>query len=361
MKKTNQKSNSGITLIALVVTIIVLLILAGIAISMLSGDNSILQKTTETKEINGEAEIKEKIQLAYMASYGADGNMDPTKFFNELNKMDGTTVIGPVSNGKAAFPITVITKKNTYEIDDKGNVETITPGLYYAGTNEMIMSWEELIDSSSEMLTLNNGVLTKSTFNVSNKVDKKGNTVGNQNVKLVIAPGVTSISESGMWRISQLAEVKLPNTIESIGNYAFSESPDLKSVTVLSGVVGEGAFRRENRLEEVILCNQVTSIQNSAFESNSKLKNIDIPDSVTTIGTGLFDFNSQYNISIGDGITEITKYTLRSSNCSSPCLVENVVLGNGITKIPADMFRNYCPILKSIKIGTILNLKLKKL
>ena len=38
-KKKNLKPNKGITLIALVVTIIVLLILAGISISMLTGQN----------------------------------------------------------------------------------------------------------------------------------------------------------------------------------------------------------------------------------------------------------------------------------------------------------------------------------
>ena len=47
----NRNTNEGITLIALVVTIIVLLILAGISISMLSGDNGILQRAAEAKEI----------------------------------------------------------------------------------------------------------------------------------------------------------------------------------------------------------------------------------------------------------------------------------------------------------------------
>jgi len=48
-KKKALKTSNGITLIALVVTIIVLLILAGISISMLSGDNSILQRATDAK------------------------------------------------------------------------------------------------------------------------------------------------------------------------------------------------------------------------------------------------------------------------------------------------------------------------
>ena len=44
-----MKRDKGITLIALVVTIIVLLILAGISISMLTGQNGILKRATEAK------------------------------------------------------------------------------------------------------------------------------------------------------------------------------------------------------------------------------------------------------------------------------------------------------------------------
>ena len=47
-----RKNNRGITLIALVVTIIVLLILAGISISMLTGQNGILNRATEAKELS---------------------------------------------------------------------------------------------------------------------------------------------------------------------------------------------------------------------------------------------------------------------------------------------------------------------
>ena len=45
-----RKENEGITLIALVITIIVLLILAGITIATLTGNNGILTKTNEAKE-----------------------------------------------------------------------------------------------------------------------------------------------------------------------------------------------------------------------------------------------------------------------------------------------------------------------
>ena len=62
MKKV--KEGRGITLIALVITIIVLLILAGISISMLSGDNSILSRAAEAKEKTIGAQNEEQTKLA---------------------------------------------------------------------------------------------------------------------------------------------------------------------------------------------------------------------------------------------------------------------------------------------------------
>ena len=61
--------NNGITLIALVITIIVLLILAGVAIAMLSGENGILKKATDAKTKTDEAqtnEVRDLQELEYV-------------------------------------------------------------------------------------------------------------------------------------------------------------------------------------------------------------------------------------------------------------------------------------------------------
>ena len=59
MKKiTKEQTEKGITLIALVVTIIVLLILAGRSISMLSGDNSILTKAGDAATLTEISRIR---------------------------------------------------------------------------------------------------------------------------------------------------------------------------------------------------------------------------------------------------------------------------------------------------------------
>lgn len=71
-----MKNQKGITLIALVITIIVLLILAGVTIAMLTGNNGILKKATDATDATGQAEAKEAVQLA-LSTILANQN-DPT-------------------------------------------------------------------------------------------------------------------------------------------------------------------------------------------------------------------------------------------------------------------------------------------
>ena len=65
--------NKGITLIALVVTIVVLLILAGITISLVFGSNGVIQKAQDSKEQTEIGEMREKLEMAKVPVY-ADGN-----------------------------------------------------------------------------------------------------------------------------------------------------------------------------------------------------------------------------------------------------------------------------------------------
>ena len=62
--KKMQKEIKGITLIALVITIIVLLILAGVSIAMLTGENGILNQATNSKEATEQAKVEEMVNVA---------------------------------------------------------------------------------------------------------------------------------------------------------------------------------------------------------------------------------------------------------------------------------------------------------
>lgn len=95
MLKGTLKRNKGITLIALVVTIIVLLILAGISISMLMGQNGILNRAAESKREHTVAQEREAIAIAYSASMNVDniGKVTGLELQNELDKIMKNTAV----------------------------------------------------------------------------------------------------------------------------------------------------------------------------------------------------------------------------------------------------------------------------
>ena len=85
------KKQKGITLIALVITIIVLLILAAVTINALSGDNGILKRATEAKQKTRRADALEKIRLAVMtATANGVGEANPDDLKAELEKAGAT-------------------------------------------------------------------------------------------------------------------------------------------------------------------------------------------------------------------------------------------------------------------------------
>lgn len=66
VEKLGAKQEKGITLISLIITMIVLLILAGVSIAMLTGENGILKRAEDVNAISAMAELREKVALAQM-------------------------------------------------------------------------------------------------------------------------------------------------------------------------------------------------------------------------------------------------------------------------------------------------------
>ena len=118
-----MKNNKGITLIALVITIIVLLILAGVSIAMLTGSNGVLTRATEAKDENTRAAIADKVNMSIQAAYTAYIADDPTTttqmpIKNIVDQYNAdyktTTVTKPASEGSDA--IEVIDNGVTYTV-----------------------------------------------------------------------------------------------------------------------------------------------------------------------------------------------------------------------------------------------------
>ena len=114
----NQKeAQKGITLIALVITIIVLLILAGVSIAMLTGQNGILTQANNAKNATELASAKEKVELAVIGaiSQTRDGTLTVGKLRTELANYGGT-VEGDT------FPVTATVDGKSFTVDANGNV-----------------------------------------------------------------------------------------------------------------------------------------------------------------------------------------------------------------------------------------------
>lgn len=116
MKKSKEK---GITLIALIITIIVLLILATVSVATLTGENGIITKAMEARNKTIIAEEDEKVTLAVIASRDTNGNFSIELLKKEL-KNQGLTY---EENEEA---IVVTTTNKIYRINEKGEIGAIS-------------------------------------------------------------------------------------------------------------------------------------------------------------------------------------------------------------------------------------------
>ena len=112
------RREKGITLIALVITIIVLLILAGVTIVMLTGDNGILTKARTAQTTNDEETAKEQIKIAVMGSYGKDGELN----YDDLKQNLGQIGITGLPD-TASYPLKVTLDGVKATIKENGEVE----------------------------------------------------------------------------------------------------------------------------------------------------------------------------------------------------------------------------------------------
>ncbi len=160
-----------------------------------------------------------------------------------------------------------------------------------------------------------------------------------------IPEGVTSIGDRAFWSCTSLTSIDIPEGVTSIGVSAFSYCSSLTSVTIGNGVtsIGDAAFYDCSSLTSLTIGNGVTSIGSSAFSGCSRLTSIDIPEGVTSIGSSAFwSCTSLTSIDIPDSVTSIGNYAFEY--CSS---LTSVTIGNGVTSIGSSAFY-YCESLEIV-------------
>lgn len=127
-----MKNQKGVTLVALVVTIIVLLILAGISVAMLTGDNGILTQANSAKKKTDTSKNEEIIKLIYNAAklrFAAASKDDKGKTLLQLSKEEAESSfkennITIKSNSETGdFIYTFGNSEIDYILDSSGNIK----------------------------------------------------------------------------------------------------------------------------------------------------------------------------------------------------------------------------------------------
>ena len=313
--KEVKTRNKGITLIALVVTIVVLLIITGVAISMLTGDDGIITNSTLAKLETEFSAYKEEVELY------------KNNKLIENNNFEGDSL----SAGKTSL------EYNTKPEDEEGTIQTVIKDLNENELNKFIIINGKLYIISTdkkEIKAAQNIGISVMPYEITEEGELLSSdlNLALQNEDTIIIPDiVTSIADGAFSGIDGVKTVIIPGSVEKIGANAFSYNSTLETIIIEDGVkeIGESAFRNcENlkkviipdtvtsigkygfqdckNLEEVKLSNNIKKLEESLFWGCTNLKTIDIPESVETIDVSVFyECRSLNNIIIPKAVKEI--------------------------------------------------------
>ena len=130
----------------------------------------------------------------------------------------------------------------------------------------------------------------------------------------------SKIRSIGQYAFSNTAitSLTLPNSVTTVGAYAFTECGGLKTVVLGTNLteIPDSMFFKCKSLQKVTINGMPTRIAEAAFAACTSLTSINIPDSVTQLGYSAFqDCTSLKNLRLGNGITRIDANAF--SGCTS--------------------------------------------
>ena len=277
MLKNTLRRNKGITLIALVVTIIVLLILAGISISMLTGQNGILNRATTAKTQTENSQVDEMVKFSAMdALANGNGKITEDLITEALNKNLGSgnyTLTGNETDGW-----TIVANEKKYSINGNG-------AIIEKGKEISECTWEEINALAKEIakdskITKDTDTVTK-TINGKNYTatvgDKKTVTINEKDyiVRILgfnhdtLADGQTAYGDASITKagISFEFETLLPEAQMNASGYntngweASDMRKNLNSITAVDGMTNL------SNIESVIGSNTIKSVMKNYIKT----------------------------------------------------------------------------------------------
>ena len=144
-----------------------------------------------------------------------------------------------------------------------------------------------------------------------------------------------------------IRSVTIPQSVTSIGDYAFTDCEELNSLTIKDAAtsIGNSAFAECYKLTTLSLGEKITTIGKYAFSECHKLDNVTIPPSVTSIGNSAFRrCYALTTLSLGENIETIGKYAFEECRA-----LTNVTIPEKVKTIEPYTF-GWCLSLKYITL-----------
>ena len=230
-----MRKENGITLTALTITIIVLLLLAGVALSIVMGENNIFKTTENAVEQNNKVQVKEKIELAIME-----------KQLEEKREVSLDEIIDKL-----------IEKEITTEEESDREIGTvITEEGYLATIKEKEEGgWEVIIgEKGTARIRLN---ISKTPEILTSKVTIKieGRLIGIGLKELVMPDGSKKEYEEGITKIEETYEVTANGTYKFvlIGRDGQKAEEEIEINNILEGVIAINPSEIEWTNEEITI------------------------------------------------------------------------------------------------------------
>ena len=150
LKEEKRKQERGITLIALITTIIVLLILAGISIGAITGSNGIIGQAQSAKEETEISQEKEIIDISTVEAMGKNnrGNLEEEEFQNVLNSHTNGKV--EVIDIGEEFEVLFEESNRYYTVDKNGNILDYTTGVIDSAPGDITKKEDGTVLDGSE-------------------------------------------------------------------------------------------------------------------------------------------------------------------------------------------------------------------